>query len=52
MYFSEYGRDFLVDLAHRLRNGAETWCIFDNTASGAALGDALTLQELTAAAGA
>jgi uncharacterized protein YecE (DUF72 family) len=51
MYFSEYGRDFLAGLAKRLaRAEAETWCVFDNTASGAALGDALALQELTAGA--
>jgi uncharacterized protein YecE (DUF72 family) len=47
MYFSEYGPDFLAHLAKRLAGvGVEAWCIFDNTASGAALGDALTLQQL------
>ena len=47
MYFSAYKTSFLADLAERLRAGAaaEAWCIFDNTASGAALGDALALQE-------
>jgi uncharacterized protein YecE (DUF72 family) len=50
MYFSEYGREFLAGLAKRLTEAeAETWCVFDNTASGAALGDAMALQELTAA---
>jgi uncharacterized protein YecE (DUF72 family) len=28
--------------------GAEVWCIFDNTASGAALGDALAIAEMVA----
>jgi uncharacterized protein YecE (DUF72 family) len=30
-------------------DGASTWCIFDNTASGAALGNALTLAHNLAA---
>jgi uncharacterized protein YecE (DUF72 family) len=51
MYFSEYGPDFLADLAKRLANaGVEAWCMFDNTASGAALGDALALQKLASLA--
>jgi uncharacterized protein YecE (DUF72 family) len=51
MYFSEYGADFLASLAKRLAEAdTPTWCVFDNTASGASLGDALTLQEMTAAA--
>ena len=47
MYFSEYGEDYVQDLARRLASeeAAETWCIFDNTASGAAAADALLLQD-------
>lgn len=46
MYYSEYDTDFLTGLAETLLAGraAETWCIFDNTTSGAATGNALTLQ--------
>jgi uncharacterized protein YecE (DUF72 family) len=45
-YYSEYGTPYLEDLAGRLAVGvaAENWCVFDNTASGAALSDALTLR--------
>ena len=42
-YRSPYSQTFLDDLAARLRDG--DWCIFDNTASGAALGNALDLVE-------
>jgi uncharacterized protein YecE (DUF72 family) len=47
MYYSEYGEAFMADLAAQLRSGAaaETWCIFDNTVSGAAIGNALHLAE-------
>jgi uncharacterized protein YecE (DUF72 family) len=49
MYYSEYTESFLhskaVTVAHR-QETAEVWCIFDNTASGAALGDALNLKRL------
>ena len=48
MYYDSYPDAFLRKLADRLsslRNGPEAWCIFDNTASGAALGDALRLCE-------
>jgi uncharacterized protein YecE (DUF72 family) len=45
MYYSSYPPESLAALAADLRasaaSGAETWCIFDNTASGAAAGDAL-----------
>jgi uncharacterized protein YecE (DUF72 family) len=48
MYYSSYPDDYLASLADRLRasaeGGAETWCIFDNTASGAAAGNALDLS--------
>lgn len=47
IYYSAYEGEFLTRLADRLRAGdesADRWCIFDNTASGAATGDALALQ--------
>lgn len=47
MYFSEYDAAVLASLKSRMeagrRRGVPTWCIFDNTASGAALGNALSL---------
>ena len=50
VYYSSYEADVLQALAGRLRaaeaEGAEVWCIFDNTASGAAAGNALELQRL------
>ena len=50
MYYSAYPVEVLAALADRLRQaeaqGAEAWCIFDNTASGAAAGDALALLRL------
>jgi uncharacterized protein YecE (DUF72 family) len=45
-YYSSYSEQFLADLAERLprlSSRAVVWCIFDNTASGAALGNALEL---------
>ena len=47
MYYSEYDEAFIADLAGQLRSSAaaETWCIFDNTVSGAAIGNALSLAE-------
>jgi uncharacterized protein YecE (DUF72 family) len=47
MYYSEYGEVFAQDLATRVmaEGAAETWCIFDNTTSGAAASDALLLQQ-------
>lgn len=52
MYYSAYERPFLDALVVRLdmaaSSGASVWCIFDNTAEGAAVPDALyTLQRLT-----
>jgi len=48
IYYSDYPPDFLAALSTELRtqtaNGS--WCIFDNTASGAALLNALDLQGL------
>ncbi|MFI4926727.1 MAG: DUF72 domain-containing protein [Burkholderiales bacterium] len=50
VYYSSYEPAILQSLATRLRqaaaDGAESWCIFDNTASGAAAGNALDLQRL------
>jgi uncharacterized protein YecE (DUF72 family) len=50
MYYSAYEPQVLQALADRMlqaqAEGAEVWCIFDNTASGAAAGDALALQRL------
>jgi len=45
-YYSSYSRAFLSHLAEellKLSKHVATWCIFDNTASGAALGNALDL---------
>jgi len=46
VYYSAYGEDWLDCLAERLKAQTRTssWCIFDNTASGAATADALALQ--------
>lgn len=48
LYHSEYDATFVQRLAEQLRAsqaaGVPTWCIFDNTASGAALANALQLQ--------
>jgi uncharacterized protein YecE (DUF72 family) len=47
IYHSTYDERYLQALAQQLKvaaaEGAATWCIFDNTASGAALGNALAL---------
>ena len=54
MYYSSYDARRLDSLGGRLRAhvaaGADTWCMLDNTASGAATGDALALQASCAAA--
>lgn len=51
-YYSSYQHDYIAALADRLiahrRAGARSWCIFDNTASGAAAGNALELLRLLA----
>jgi uncharacterized protein YecE (DUF72 family) len=53
IYHSAYDSTYLQNLAQALQSaaaaGATTWCIFDNTASGAALGNALALATLTSA---
>lgn len=47
IYYSEYADEYLDRLATQLKEHANTaravWCIFDNTASGAAASDALKL---------
>jgi uncharacterized protein YecE (DUF72 family) len=47
-YWSPYGADRLSHYAQVMSGApaAERWCIFDNTASGAALGNALDLRAL------
>ena len=51
IYWSEYEEPVLEALAAQLADeaarGAETWCIFDNTAAGHATRDALRLLERT-----
>ncbi|KQP13160.1 DUF72 domain-containing protein [Pseudorhodoferax sp. Leaf267] len=47
MYYSAYGDDWLQARAAELRGwpaAAERWCVFDNTACGAAASDALRLR--------
>lgn len=47
MYYSAYSAEYLADLAERIADAsrrATVWCIFDNTAAGAALGNALELM--------
>jgi len=48
IYRSSYDDGRLDILAETLRDApaSRTWCIFDNTASGAATGDALKLKQL------
>jgi uncharacterized protein YecE (DUF72 family) len=48
VYYSSYDEDALGSLASRtelLAAEAPIWCIFDNTAAGAAMDNALALQE-------
>ncbi len=46
IYYSDYPPDYLASLATALRAPVQagSWCIFDNTAAGAALFNALDLQ--------
>ncbi|WP_343628379.1 DUF72 domain-containing protein [Roseateles sp.] len=49
MYWSAYGEEWLHERARdiaRWPKGTQVWCIFDNTASGAATADALRLKVL------
>ena len=52
IYHSEYSPEYLEGVARgldeALGRGAEAWCIFDNTASGAAVGNAIALLALLA----
>ena len=51
-YWSRYEDGYIEALSHtvlRASASAEVWCVFDNTASGAALANALDLHALTAA---
>lgn len=54
MYYSAYSSSYLEALAERLiaarADKAEVWCIFDNTAAGAATGNALALMKICAEA--
>jgi uncharacterized protein YecE (DUF72 family) len=54
MYYDGYDERRLQDLAAALRTHATrrrvAWCIFDNTAGGHAIADALRLQQLTRSA--
>ena len=56
VYYSSYPPEIIDALARRialaLRSGQRVWCIFDNTASGAATHDALALEAALARAGA
>lgn len=49
MYYSSYEEEYLDSLATRLRaarrRAESVWCVFDNTASGAATANALALLE-------
>ncbi len=52
-YWSSYDDGYLTVLAtslSRIAASADVWCVFDNTASGAALANALDLSELVSAA--
>lgn len=48
IYYSKYTADFILGIAERIRaalaSGGNVWCIFDNTALGAATEDALSLK--------
>ena len=47
MYFSPYDEAFLRALSSQIQAApGETWCVFDNTASGAAAANALSLQAM------
>ena len=53
-YWSRYDEDALQALAEAIRQSTvsqEIWCIFDNTASGAALGNAADLHRLVTSDG-
>ena len=45
-YFSAYDDRFISRLAEAVTDAGDVWCIFDNTASGAAAGNAIRLLTL------
>jgi len=45
IYYSAYSDDYLRSVAAQIE-GRDAWCIFDNTAEGAAIPNALTLKSL------
>jgi uncharacterized protein YecE (DUF72 family) len=47
-YFSAYSMEQLAELAVKLQSlhGVDAWCVFDNTGSGSAAGNALDLRAL------
>jgi uncharacterized protein YecE (DUF72 family) len=45
-YYSAYESEYLERIAGELHGATEAWCVFDNTASGAALGNAVELTEM------
>lgn len=50
IYVSAYTKKYLADLAQLVqRRQADTWCVFDNTAEGSALINALDIARLLAA---
>ncbi len=50
IYYSDYTKEQIAGMAQRLaaEKAAQRWCIFDNTALGAAAGNALGLQAMMA----
>jgi uncharacterized protein YecE (DUF72 family) len=51
MYYSAYEPEYLARIAARLTQHPNAWCIFDNTARGAAVENALELRALVRGAG-
>jgi uncharacterized protein YecE (DUF72 family) len=47
MYWSRYSVEYIRELADRLTtwDAPEVWCIFDNTAAGAAIENAMELMK-------
>ena len=46
MYYDAYAPQVLARIGRRLARAPQAWCIFDNTASGNATGDALALRSM------
>lgn len=55
IYYSEYEQDWLIARARQMLQAkgddSPIWCVFDNTARDAALGNALSMQRLLSAEG-